>query len=166
MYLRMQMRVTHHNVNNERDYSHFTSQASESQGGEHYPAGPKNNVSNYGSAELEDEEIEPDDNANTHCLKLSKNKKKASQHKANVQKSRNDFQHLQDTVFKHLPDEWETVDIDGQWEHCNDFRGILHPDFFWSSSNNHIYAGKYAWKAQRMAHCEVTYVPHTELLYL
>ncbi|KAG6875022.1 hypothetical protein C0995_008629, partial [Termitomyces sp. Mi166 len=58
---------------------------------------------------LEDEEIELDDNANTHCLKLLKNKKKASQHKANAQKSRSDFQHLQDTVFKHLPDEWETV---------------------------------------------------------
>ncbi|KAG6899666.1 hypothetical protein C0995_005258 [Termitomyces sp. Mi166 len=83
--------VTHHNMDDERDCSHLTSQASGSQGGEHYPAEPENNMSDYSGSELKDKEIEPDDNAKTHCLKLLKNKKKASQHKANAQKSRSDF---------------------------------------------------------------------------
>ncbi|KAG6900128.1 hypothetical protein C0995_004210 [Termitomyces sp. Mi166 len=70
----------------QRDYSHLTLQASGSQGGEHYPTGLEDDVSDYSGSELEDKEIEPDDNTNIRHLKLLKNKKKASQHEANMQK--------------------------------------------------------------------------------
>ena len=51
---------------------------------------------------------------------------------------------MNDTVPSLLLDGWDTVHIRVHWEYQNDFRSILHPNYYWLPTTNVVYMGKEA----------------------
>ena len=90
------------------------------------------------------QEIEADDNVKMHCLKQAHNAKVKQCLVHDVQKSAQDFQWLNDTVPGLLPEGWDTIHIQGCWECQNNFRGILHLNYYWSPTTNVVYVGEEA----------------------
>ncbi|KAG5338969.1 hypothetical protein C0989_005468 [Termitomyces sp. Mn162] len=84
----------------------------------------------------------------------------------NAEKAKLNLKHLSNTVPGYLPDGWETMMVCGCHKCQNDFRGILHPNFYWSPTTNVVFVGDKAVFAHSTGMTGISYIfPHYELLY-
>ncbi|KAG5348944.1 hypothetical protein C0989_007045 [Termitomyces sp. Mn162] len=82
-----------------------------------------------------------DDSANEHCHKKQYNANAKQLLAINAEKAKLDLKHLNDTMPGCLPDSWETIIFHGCYECQDKFRGILHPNFYWSPMTNVVFVG-------------------------
>ena len=127
---------------------------------------PAKKDSNNNRSEDEDllqvyQELEPDNNIKMHCLKQAHNTKVEQCLAHDVQKSAQDFQCLDNTVPGLLPERWDTIHIQGCWECQNDFRGMLHPNYYWSPMTNIVYVREEVKIAQTHEMSGTIYRSHT-----
>ncbi|KNZ81368.1 hypothetical protein J132_01061 [Termitomyces sp. J132] len=76
--------------------------------------------------------LDSDSNDNTTecCCKEQHNANARWLLAIDAEKPKLDLKHLNDTVPGHLPDGWDTMLVCGCFEPQNDFRGMLHPNFY------------------------------------
>ncbi|KAG5340732.1 hypothetical protein C0989_000511 [Termitomyces sp. Mn162] len=100
--------------------------------------------------------------ANKHCCKKKHNTNAKRLLAIDAKKAKSNLKCLNDTVPSHLPVGWEIMIVCGCYEHQNNFRGILHPNFYWSPTTNVVFVGD---KAVFACSTEMVGIPHISPCY-
>ncbi|KAG5349652.1 hypothetical protein C0989_002520 [Termitomyces sp. Mn162] len=106
------------------------------------------------------------DDATEHCCKEWHNANARWLLAIDAEKSKLDLKHLNDTMPGHLPDGWDTTLVYGHFECQNDFRDMLHSNFYWSPMTNAVFVGDKVVFAHSTKMVGISHIsPQYKLLY-